>query len=1429
MLTYDAIADDPLLGSSALTNTATVVGSSLTGPPTGERDALSPNGGPGSGYQASTTSTLTAPQLAITKSVSPTTATVGETLTYTLEATIPAGIILYDVSVVDQLPTGMVFDTTTATSCDEGGSACSPDPVVTAVGPSGNDVAWFLGDLTTPAAGDRVVTIVYDAYPGDVAAVSGGATLTNTAGAYGNQTDTIVGIPAGPPPPASFDVASPTDSADVAIVEPTLTINKDVAGQAGDTDTRRAKPGETLSYTVTVTNGGSGPAYDVDVSDITDPRLLPISVVDGSGYVVTDGDPSDGTLAWTIAGPMAPLSSVTITYDVQVPAGLDESDEVAGPELTNTADVPHYYGVDPTAQLPARTYRDYNDVAPDTVTIELDLASIGDRLWYDVNKDGVQGPLEPSIVGADVIVTFLGPDLTLGTLDDEVFSSTTGAGGLYLADQLPGGSYHVAVVTGTLPPGMTASFDLDDGIVGPDDEWLGTLAEAEAKRDIDFGYTGAGSIGDAIWLDRNSDGVFDLDEPGLGGVDLTVTWLGFDGTAGGGDDLSFPVTTAIDGSYLVSDLPAGTYTVTVNPATLPNGVTQVSDPDVVLDDSTTVTLGAGIDHVDADFGYRGDGSIGDFVWLDLDGNGAADAGDPGIEGLTVELTWFGPDGAPAGGDDFLFQTVTDASGGYLFDGLPEGSYQVDVVGGLPALVTNSYDEDGDSDSSAPVALGAGVDHDTADFGYFGSTLIGDRVWWDINQDGVQDPTEPGLGGVEVTVTYAGADATFGTGDDLVFVTTTSVDGDYIVETLPGGDYRIEVTDGIAAGFFLTFDEDDATAGPDGISNVSGLGVGAHLTADFGYASDGSLGDYVWFDRNGDGLQDADEPGLAGATVELTWYGPDGAAGGGDDITFETVTDLSGAYVFDGLPAGNFGVIVDATTLPAGMSATYDLDGTFDGTTIVSLAVSEVRTDADFGYTGSGQIGDTVWLDLDGDSVSGPAEPGLEGVDMTLWWAGPDNLFLTGDDATFSETTGAGGLYNFTGLPAGQYRVYADVTDLPAGLTATYDEDGSLDSTALVSLSPGGIHPTADFGYRGSASVGDTVWIDLNGDGVLDPGESGLSGVTLGVTSPGFDGVLGTLDDIPLTVTTDAAGVYQISGLPSGATEVSIDETLLPGGLTVAADLDGGDPTMTTVLLNPGDDILNVDYPLIGAASLDGIVWEDTNGDAIIDPGEAGIPGVTVIIVWDGPGGPVEITVVSDPAGEWAIANIPAGDYTATVDETTVPSDLYPSTPTSKALTVPPGGSASVEHGLAPPVWIEGSVWLDSDGDGVFGPGEAGIAGVIANLYDDGGNLVASTATDSDGGYLFSELPPGTYTVTLDLASLPEGVVPVFDPDLALDLQTTVTVAAGGAILNANFGFIAPAALPATGAELGGLAWLAAALVAAGILLVGFVRRKVTAT
>ena len=69
------------------------------------------------------------------------------------------------------------------------------------------------------------------------------------------------------------------------------------------------------------------------------------------------------------------------------------------------------------------------------------------------------------------------------------------------------------------------------------------------------------------------------------------------------------------------------------------------------------------------------------------------------------------------------------------------------------------------------------------------------------------------------------------------------------------------------------------------------------------------------------------------------------------------------------------------------------------------------------------------------------------------------------------------------------------------------------------------------------------------------------------------------------------------------------------------------------------------------------------------------------------------------------------------------------------------------------------VWLDEDCDGIQDDGEPGIPGVTVELKDASGAVIATTTTDANGGYLFTDLCDGDYTVCVDETTLPPDYTP----------------------------------------------------------------------
>ncbi|MEO8620457.1 MAG: SdrD B-like domain-containing protein [bacterium] len=312
------------------------------------------------------------------------------------------------------------------------------------------------------------------------------------------------------------------------------------------------------------------------------------------------------------------------------------------------------------------------------------------------------------------------------------------------------------------------------------------------------------------------------------------------------------------------------------------------------------------------------GAIGDFVWNDVNGNGVQDSGEPGIPGVTVNLS----NGAT---------TTTDANGAYAFTNLLPGDYTVTVAtpSGYVASPTGAGTSSTDSNNGAgaTTTINGNTDN-TIDFGFYQLGAIGDFVWNDKNANGVQDSGEPGIAGVTVTLSNGAT-------------TTTNASGAYAFANLVPGTYTVTVA--TPAGFVAS---PTGAGTPSTDSNGSGASTAiagnTDNTIDFGFYQLGGLGDFVWNDVNSNGLQDVGEAGIAGVTVKLST----GAS---------TTTNASGLYSFTNLTPGTYTVTVVA---PSGYVASPSLvgsNGAVDSNGSGASVAIAGNTDntIDFGYHTTG--------------------------------------------------------------------------------------------------------------------------------------------------------------------------------------------------------------------------------------------------------------------------------------------------------------------------------------------------------------------------------------------------------------------------------------------------------------------------------------------
>ncbi|QDU19434.1 SdrD B-like domain-containing protein [Urbifossiella limnaea] len=1026
--------------------------------------------------------------------------------------------------------------------------------------------------------------------------------------------------------------------------------------------------------------------------------------------------------------------------------------------------------------------------------------SLGDRVYYDLNGDGVQQGTELGIPGVGIQVVWHGPDGVFGGGDDQTGNTTTGANGIWSVGNLPPGSY---TVTATPPAG--AGFDqltdsLDNGVLGATNPVVVSTTSGVDRADIDFGYRGVGTVGDRVFLDINANGTFDAGE-GLDGVTVTLSGdLNNDGTP---DTLT--TTTAADGFYQFPFLrvtAAGVpYTVTISTATLPQTgagapITNTVDPDTAGtgDNTSSLTLTAGAPSNQLqDFGYRGPGRIGDTVFLDANGNGLPDAGE-GITGVVVRLR--GDVDGDGTAEDFF--ATTTAAGVYDFSNLPVRDrtgtlvawmVTVDPAGTtLPAGVANTTDPDGGNDGTAALTLDPANPVNLAqDFGYRGPGSIGDRVFLDVNASGSFDPGE-GLTAVTVTLT---ADLN-GDGVTETLTTTTDADGFYQLSGLPvfqnNGTAAVPyvvtvVASTVPAGLTNTVDPDTASPGDNTSSLTLSAGAPSNQAQDFGYRGTGALGDRVWIDSDGDSLQGAValEPGLPGVGLTLTWSGADDTFGTADDVTGATTTDAAGNYSFNGLPLdlGRFRVVVTPATLPGNATQTFDLDGlatpndagTAAPITLTTAAPS--RTDVDFGYVGSASLGDRVYVDQNRDGVQQASESGIPGAAVTLTWVGPDGDINTpADNVTFTTTTGANGLYLFPGLMvnglADDYRV--QVTLPVPGFTLTDSlDDGTLAATNPVDVVVSGAvgdprtnRRDVDFGFAGAGSLAGTVFRDDSNEGTQDAGEPGIGGVVVTLTGTDVFGnpVLDPATGQPYTTTTDANGNYSFTGLPPGTyTITETQPTAYGDGIDREGSLAGtaGNDVISGIVVGPNQAGVGYTFGEL-PTFVSGTVFRDDNRDGAPQAGEPGIPNVRVELRDPVTNNLIAFTT-TDATGGYIFDRLPAGNYRIVEIQPTGYADGPVGPATVRDVFVPTTGLTGQNFAEVLGS-LSGRVYIDTDMDGTRDPGEPGIPGVtvtVAGTDVNGIPVNVTVTTDADGRYTVLNLFPAGeagYTVT-------EGPTPLY--------------------------------------------------------------------
>ena len=766
---------------------------------------------------------------------------------------------------------------------------------------------------------------------------------------------------------------------------------------------------------------------------------------------------------------------------------------------------------------------------------------IGDRVWLDSNRNGLQDAGEAGLGGVRVQLF----EWQSGEFVDSVESTSTGEYGF---TGLPPGDYFVRFPTETYSADGMSMWRLTVPDAGSDDnvDSDGSLPDGETGRlivpaggnlrNVDGGYYFVnGGVGDLVWRDDNSDGEQSPGEPGLGGV--TVTLLTSTGmivaqqVTNPAGEYFFPEVPPGD-YYLEVPLAAGSYRLT---APLQSSPLTDSDADQNTGRTAVFSVFSGVQDGTWDIGYAPSGAtVEGSVWLDAAPGDGIRAGGEGLltaSGLSVALHVVGSPLPPR-------VVSVGANGRFVFTDVPPGNYQLAFpryAGARNRLILTLQDQGAsdavDSDASpadgftASFTVGAGGSV-MRDAGYRPVALgLGNLVYIDRNDDGGFDAGE-GVQNVRVELHGPwGSESEVpdmpSSGTPPAAFTLTSVAGTYYFEGLEPGWYLVSVPGSqFAAGAPLA-----------GMVSMPGASLAADKADDS-------------FDENG---RDAVVPRLTGvsAVVQLVTAGApalatgeDGWEAAWDDERGDADFDLTIDFAFvRGLSAGNLvfrdadgDSRFDAGEGVAGVTVEAWLSGTTPGQ---GTPAASVTTDADGGWLLSGLTPGSYLFHVPARNFAAGAA--LDGM-VSLPGAGGDDAMDDGRDENGLDGT----------VPA-----VAGVSSVPVLLQFGSEplgaggEDGFR--SAMDDAFDDAADLTIDFGFAPAfipVAMGNRVWIEADGDGAFDAGE-GVAGVPLQLFNAADDRQVAA----PLaTVLTAADGAWQMSGLRPGVYVVRIPPTAFaPGG------------------------------------------------------------------------------------------------------------------------------------------------------------------------------------------------------------------------------------------------------------------------------------------
>ncbi len=875
------------------------------------------------------------------------------------------------------------------------------------------------------------------------------------------------------------------------------------------------------------------------------------------------------------------------------------------------------------------------------------------HLYFDLNGNGVQDSGEPDMPNVDVIVT--------SSSGDQVTVSTTVTGD-WSVSNIAIGTASVLVDTND-PDFPTGAIQTE----GTNPSSATVVANQTTFTENDGFYEG-GEITGHLYFDENGNGIQDAGEPDMPNVSILIKdFLG---------SSNYTVVTGPNGDWSVM-VPAGTTEVEVDTSDpdFPTGAIQTEGTN-----PTNVLAVTGQTVFSENDGFFEQGALSGHLYFDKNGSGTQDSGEPDMPNVEVTIT-------PSNGSPVTVSTTL--TGDWSVSNIAIGTASVLVDTSDPDFPTGAVQTEGTNPSSATVV--ANQTTFTENDGWYEEGILTGHLYFDVNNNGVQDAGEPDLENIDVEITDALGN---------VFTVTTNTNGDWQAN-VPSGPTVSDIDENDPD--FLFNIPQDITQGTDPTTTVVQTGIVVSEEPN-GFFAEEELKGRLYDDTNGNGTQDAGEMGIPNVTVTLVDVGGN---------IYSTATVANGDWSLT-VPVGSVTSTIDENDPDFPIGATQT-EGTNPTTTNVTVGGTNTEID---GYTtnviDTALISGHLYHDLNGNGTQDTGEPDLNDVTVEI----TNSLNIT-----IPIKTGVNGDWSLL-VPTGN--TTSEIIESTLPFSNYVQTEGTNPTTTNVIV--GGTNTEID-GYTtnviDTALISGHLYHDLNGNGTQDTGEPDLNDVTVEITNS---------LNITIPIKTGVNGDWSLL-VPTGTTTSEINESTLP--FSGAVQTEGTNPTTTNVTVGGANfEIDGYTTPVRNLKEISGHVYKDANGNGVQDTDEANLPDVDVEIT-DVFGGTQ--TVNTDVNGDW-IANVAPGE---TISEINVNDPDFPvgaiqtegTNPTTTQVTLT--GTFNEFDGFFSPDFatnsLNGHVYFDTDGDGTQDVGEINIANVEVEITDELGGI-QTVITDMNGDW-----------------------------------------------------------------------------------------------